>query len=146
MPHTNDLDAADSPDGGSPRGTRRSRKPAGEGDRGAEMSPLRKPVNTLALVPKSQKITSLARKSWNVLLHEAQSQGLDRQTFSAPLSRIIRGVDFESNDHALIKKHLRAMVSTTVEWQSPTRSRKRPPPWSATATRPWSIPSRADVS
>ena len=120
MSHTNDLDAADPADGGSPRGTRRSRKPAGEGDRGAEMSPLRKPVNTLALVPKSQKITSLARKSWNVLLHEAQSQGLDRQTFSAPLSRIIRGVDFESNDHALIKKHLRAMVSTTVEWQSPT--------------------------
>jgi hypothetical protein len=29
-------------------------------------------------------------------------------------------VDFDSNDHALIKKHLRAMVSTLVEWQSPT--------------------------
>lgn len=82
--------------------------------------PLRKPVNTLAIVPKSHKITALARKSYNVLLHEAQSQGLDKDVFSVPLERIIRGVDFDSNDQALIKKHLRAMVSTTVEWQSPT--------------------------
>lgn len=82
--------------------------------------PLRKPVNTLAIVPKSHKITALARKSYNVLLHEAQSQGLDKDVFSVPLERIVRGVDFDSNDQALIKKHLRAMVSTTVEWQSPT--------------------------
>jgi hypothetical protein len=81
---------------------------------------LRKPVNTLAIVPKSHKITSLGRKSYNVLLHEAQEQGLDKTVFQAPLERIIRGVDFDSNDQALIKKHLRAMVSTTVEWQSPT--------------------------
>ena len=71
-------------------------------------------------MPKSHKITSLGRKSYNVLLHEAQEQGLDKAVFQAPLERIIRGVDFDSNDQALIKKHLRAMVSTTVEWQSPT--------------------------
>ena len=81
---------------------------------------LRKPVNTLAIVPKSHKITSLGRKSYNVLLHEAQAQGLDKAVFQAPLERIIRGIDFDSNDQALIKQHLRAMVSTTVEWQSPT--------------------------
>jgi hypothetical protein len=81
---------------------------------------VRKPVNTLAIVPKSARITSLGRKSYNVLLHEAQAQGLDKDVFRAPLERIVRGVDFDSNDHALIKKHLRAMVSTTVEWQSPT--------------------------
>jgi len=87
----------------------------------AEPEPLlRKPVNTLAIVPKSHKITSLGRKSYNVLLHEAQDQGLDKEVFQVPLERIIRGVDFDSNDQALIKKHLRAMVSTTVEWQSPT--------------------------
>lgn len=81
---------------------------------------LRKPVNTLAIVPKSHKITSLGRKSYNVLLHEAQAQGLDKAVFQAPLERIIHGVDFDSNDQALIKQHLRSMVSTTVEWQSPT--------------------------
>ena len=81
---------------------------------------LRKPVNTLAIVPKSARITTLGRKSYNVLLFEAQEQGLDKDVFRAPLERIIKGVDFDSNDHALVKKHLRAMVSTTVEWQSPT--------------------------
>ena len=82
--------------------------------------PLRKPVNTLAIVPKSARITSLGRKAYNVLLYEAQEQGLDKEVFRAPLERVVRGVDFDSNDHALIKKHLRSMVSTTVEWQSPT--------------------------
>jgi hypothetical protein len=104
----------------SPPAPRRARRPA-PSRRPTEPEPLlRKPVNTLAIVPKSHKITSLGRKSYNVLLHEAQEQGLDKTVFQAPLERIIRGVDFDSNDQALIKKHLRAMVSTTVEWQSPT--------------------------
>ena len=81
---------------------------------------LRKAVNTLAIVPKSTRITTLARKTYNVLLYQAQDQGLEREVFRAPLESIITGLDFDSNDHALIKKHLRAMVSTTVEWQSPT--------------------------
>lgn len=81
---------------------------------------LRKPVNTLAIVPKSTRITSLGRKTYNVLLYEAQDQGLEKDVFRAPLERLVKGIDFDSNDHALIKKHLRAMVSTTVEWQSPT--------------------------
>lgn len=102
-------------------GVRRSARPARSRRSGTEPeSLLRKPVNTLAIVPKSHKITSLGRKSYNVLLHEAQEQGLDKDVFQAPLERIIRGVDFDSHDQALIKKHLRAMVSTTVEWQSPT--------------------------
>jgi hypothetical protein len=85
-----------------------------------EIDTLRKPVNTLAIVPKSARITSLGRKGYNVLLFEAQAQGLEKDVYRTPLERILRGVDFDSNDHGLIKKHLRAMVSTTVEWQSPT--------------------------
>lgn len=81
---------------------------------------LRKPVNTLAIVPKSARITSLGRKTYNVLLYAAQDQGLEKDVYAAPLERIVKGIGFDSNDHALIKKHLRAMVSTTVEWQSPT--------------------------
>ena len=111
------------PSGSAGAATVRSRRVPRAGKPGA-LDPseplLRKPVNTLAIVPKSHKITSLGRKSYNVLLHEAQEQGLDKAVFSAPLERIIRGIDFDSNDQALIKKHLRAMVSTTVEWQSPT--------------------------
>ena len=81
---------------------------------------LRKAVNTLAIIPKSTRITTLGRKSYNVLLYQAQEQGLERDTFRVPLDTVIRGLDFDSNDHALIKRHLRAMVSTLVEWQSPT--------------------------
>ena len=99
---------------------RRARRPSPAQSASSPEPVLRKPVNTLAIVPKSHKITSLGRKSYNVLLHEAQAQGLDKTVFQAPLERIIRGVDFDSNDQALIKQHLRAMVSTTVEWQSPT--------------------------
>ena len=81
---------------------------------------LRKPVNALAIVPKSNRITPLGRKSYNVLLYEAQEQGVDKDVYRAPLDRIVKGIQFDSNDIALVKKHLRAMVSTTVEWQSPT--------------------------
>ena len=84
-------------------------------------NPLRKPVNTLAIVPtKSSKITVLARKAYNVLLYIAQEQGIDQEVFRAPLQSILRGVDFNSNAREIVKQHLRAMVSTTVEWQSPT--------------------------
>jgi hypothetical protein len=87
----------------------------------ASENPLRKPVNTLAIVPtKSSKITVLARKAYNVLLYIAQEQGIDQEVFRAPLQSILRGVDFNSNAREIVKQHLRAMVSTTVEWQSPT--------------------------
>jgi hypothetical protein len=109
-----------SSDDTSPPAARRRKASAAGGSGAARAVTVRKPVNTLAIVPKSARITSLGRKSYNVLLHEAQAQGLDKDVFRAPLERIVRGVDFDSNDHALIKKHLRAMVSTTVEWQSPT--------------------------
>lgn len=82
---------------------------------------LKKPVNTLAIVPtKSSKITVLARKAYNVLLYLAQEQGIDQEVFKAPLQSVLRGVDFNSNAREIVKQHLRAMVSTTVEWQSPT--------------------------
>jgi hypothetical protein len=84
-------------------------------------NPLRKPVNTLAIVPtKNSKITVLARKAYNVLLYIAQEQGIERDVFRAPLQSILRGVDFNSNAREIVKQHLRSMVGTTVEWQSPT--------------------------
>ncbi len=97
---------------------RRRARPAAAA--GGDADVLRKAVNTLAIVPKSARITALGRKSYNVLLFHAQDQGLEREVFRVPLEMVIKGLDFDSNDHALIKKHLRAMVSTTVEWQSPT--------------------------
>lgn len=86
----------------------------------ADLDPLRKPVNTLAIVPQNRKITALGRKAYNVMLNIAQSQGVENETYRAPLSEIVSGIDYGSNDLELIKKHLRAMASTIVEWNSPT--------------------------
>lgn len=89
-------------------------------DSSAALDPLRKPVNTLAIVPQSRRITPLARKAYNVMLHMAQAQGIEKVSYRAPVAEVIAGLDFDSNDTQLIKKHLRAMAATTVEWQSPT--------------------------
>ncbi|MDE1998245.1 MAG: replication initiation protein [Burkholderiales bacterium] len=84
------------------------------------VDPLRKPVNTLAIVPQSKKITPLFRKSYNVMLYLAQEQGIEKDIYRAPLASVLSGLDFDSNDTALVKRHLRAMATTAVEWQSPT--------------------------
>lgn len=86
----------------------------------AELDPLKKPVNTLAIVPQNRKITALGRKAYNVMLSIAQTQGVEKEVFRAPLAEIVSGIDYGSNDLELIKKHLRAMASTIVEWNSPT--------------------------
>lgn len=82
--------------------------------------PLLKPVFSLALVPQNSKITALGRRTWNVLLHIAQNQGLERETFRAALTDIVKGLDYNSGDMKIIKTHLRSMITTLVEWQSPT--------------------------
>ena len=85
-----------------------------------DVVPLLKPFFSLALVPQNSKITALGRRTWNVLLHIAQDQGLERETFRAALTDIVKGLDYNSGDMKIIKTHLRSMVSTLVEWQSPT--------------------------
>lgn len=81
---------------------------------------LKKPVNALAIVPVTRKITVLGRKMYNVMLDMSQAIGIDQDVYRVPLTDIVSGVDYSSNDLELIKKHLRAMASTSVEWNSPT--------------------------
>jgi Initiator Replication protein len=81
---------------------------------------LRKPVNTLAIVPKSEKITVTARKIYNVMLQYAQRQGVDQERYRARLAEIAIGIDFNSNNTEIIKQYFRQMATTGVEWQSPT--------------------------
>jgi plasmid replication initiation protein len=84
---------------------------------------LKKPVTALAITPKSERISALARKTYNVLLHISQSDkdaGHEHEVHTAPLSEIVHLLDYDSNDLNLIKKHLKSMISTVVEWQSPT--------------------------
>lgn len=81
---------------------------------------LRKPVNTLAIVPKTEKITVTARKIYNVMLQYAQRQGVDQPRYRVRLADITAGIDFNSNNTELIKQYFRQMATTGVEWQSPT--------------------------
>jgi len=81
---------------------------------------LRKPVNTLAIVPKSEKITLTARKIYNVMLHHAQRQGVVQDVYRVPFKAIATGIDFHSNNTEIIKQYFRQMATTGVEWQSPT--------------------------
>lgn len=81
---------------------------------------LRKPVNTLAIVPKTEKITVTARKIYNVMLQYAQRQGVDQPRYRVRLADIAAGIDFNSNNTELIKQYFRQMATTGVEWQSPT--------------------------
>lgn len=81
---------------------------------------LRKPVNTLAIVPKSEKITLTARKIYNVMLHHAQRQGVEQDVYRVQFKAIATGIDFHSNNTEVIKQYFRQMATTGVEWQSPT--------------------------
>jgi len=81
---------------------------------------LRKHVGAIAVVPASRRITTLARKCYNVLLHLAQEQG-EQDTYHAPLKRVMVLTDYDtSNNYALVKQTLKQLVSTVVEWQSPS--------------------------
>lgn len=80
---------------------------------------VRKHVNAIAMMPSERKISLLTRKTFNVLLHIAQGQG-DQDTYVAPLREVIELTRFDSRDYDLLKKTLKQMISTVVEWQSPT--------------------------
>lgn len=96
-------------------------KPLPTGHQAAELEYLlRKPVNTLAIVPKSEKITLTARKIYNVMLHHAQRQGVGQDVYRVQFKAIATGIDFHSNNTEVIKQYFRQMATTGVEWQSPT--------------------------
>ncbi|SAK77324.1 plasmid replication protein [Caballeronia catudaia] len=90
---------------------------------------LRKAVEAIAIQPKSGKITLLTRKLFNVLLAVAQQADESGDTYRALLSDIVANSAFDSNDTALVKEHLRRMVSVQVEWSTGTSSQKPGRKW-----------------
>jgi Initiator Replication protein len=81
---------------------------------------LKKAVDTLAIIPTNRKISLLARKVYNVMIYYAQKQG-DRDIYRVRLRDVINAIEFNSNNTEVLKEHLRQMVMTKVEWQSPTQ-------------------------
>ena len=99
---------------------------------------LRKPVNGLAPISQTQRITVLARKTYNVLLWLSQRKhrdGEDGPRYYAPLSEIVVLLEFNSNQTSIIKGHLTAMVQTIVQWQSPTEGEGRK--WEVSGLLAW---------
>ena len=82
---------------------------------------LLKHVNAVALMPVAggRRISLLGRKIFNVLLHRAQGEG-EREEYEARMHEVISGAAYNSNDTAPIRRILRELMSTTVEWQSPS--------------------------
>ncbi|KAF1012775.1 MAG: replication initiation protein [Burkholderia sp.] len=95
----------------------------------ASSAELRKAVEAIAIQPKSGKITLLTRKLFNVLLAVAQQADDSGDTYRALLSDIVTNSAFDSNDTALVKEHLRRMVSVQVEWSTGTSSQKPGRKW-----------------
>lgn len=89
---------------------------------GVAVGAVKKAVDTLAIVPTRDKISVLTRKVYNVMMHHAQIQGAEHPIYRARLREIIDLVDFNSNNTEVLKDYFRAMVTTKVEWQSPTRA------------------------
>ncbi len=82
---------------------------------------MRKHVNAIALMPTKDggKISAFDRTLYNVLLYRAQGMG-DREEYSARMHEIVKDCDFDSNNTEHIKKALKNLMKTLVEWQSPT--------------------------
>jgi len=81
---------------------------------------VKKAVEALAIVPTRERLSVLCRKVYNVLMYHAQQQGVDTPVFRVELRRVAKEIDFTSNNTEVLKEHLRQMVTTKVEWQSPT--------------------------
>lgn len=82
---------------------------------------LRKHVNAIAIMPTKDggKISAFDSTLYDVLLYRAQGMG-DREEYSARMHEIVKDLDFDSNNTEHIKKALKNLMKTIVEWQSPT--------------------------
>lgn len=82
---------------------------------------LLKHVNAVALMPVvgGRRISSLGRKLFNVLLHRAQDTG-EQDEYEARLHEVVGAAAYNSNDTTTIKKTLKELLTTSVEWQSAT--------------------------
>ncbi len=82
---------------------------------------LLKHVNAVALMPVQggRRISLLGRRLFNVLLHRSQDEG-EKEEYEARLHEVISDADYNSKDTAPLKKMLKELMTTTVEWQSPS--------------------------
>lgn len=84
---------------------------------------LKKPVDTLAMAPsEGGSITVVERKLYFTLMWFAQRQGwqVGQDSFTAPLAEVLKKMNYNSRNTKLIRDALISMITTPVQWQSPT--------------------------
>lgn len=80
---------------------------------------VKKAHEAVAITPKSgESLTLLGRKMYNIMLHHAQKQGAEKSRYRVALKEMTTTAEFDSNDTGLIKRYLKQMAATTVEWYS----------------------------
>ena len=84
---------------------------------------LKKPVDMIVMRPKKGKITLIGRRLYTVLLAYAQREiaGKDtgqRYVFSAEMADILNSGSFTGGEVTLMKKYIKEMVSTVIEWDT----------------------------
>ncbi len=91
---------------------------------------LKKPNEAIVMLPKLGKLTTTARKIYNVILHVTQRQVQDLDAlgrpieathlFSARLEDVVEPVQSEGSDiRTMAKKYLREMRRVEVDWEAP---------------------------
>ena len=85
---------------------------------------LKKPVDMVVMRPKKGSLTLIGRRVYTMLLFHAQNVLLAEPDeskivrFQAPLADVLRGGNFIGGELTLIKKYLKEMVTTAIEWDS----------------------------
>ena len=95
---------------------------------------LKKPSNALAIMPRTALITRVGRQAYDVMLFIAADQASvdpNKETFSAPLSSVIKGFEGDMRGSTSLKRHLKSMLTHVVEWQSPTDAENSESEWGA---------------
>lgn len=84
---------------------------------------LLKHVNAIALMPVKggKKISLMGRRLFNVLLHRSMNEP-EKAEHEVSLFEIINTADSKTTNYEQIKKALKELMTTTVEWQSPSKN------------------------
>lgn len=86
---------------------------------GSELLPtieFKKAVESIHIRVTAGKLMLIGRKLFNVLLFNAQDQGVDRIRYEMPLNSLVKDYDFDGEHIGYLKDQLRRLNTTSVEW------------------------------
>lgn len=90
-----------------------------------DVSELRKPHEMVVMVPRNARVTLMARKLYNAMMHIAQAKmaAMDAMpaadfVFEAPLPAILRTSGSSVEERTVAKKYIKEMRGLEVDWES----------------------------